>query len=139
MKTILAIIEKHGGIKALKEKHIKLIPKSQSLMPLVIEFIGEGPRNMEMISVAHYYEQNGDLMADPELMFEIDGDGKILPVGYQQDNLGIYQVVVRKLENGSIAVNMKLQRDLNKFAEMWDKNIKEEGFLDLASENREGL
>ena len=53
--------------------------------------VGPGPRGLPTVSVAHYYTQNGDLMRDPEMVFEVGPDGAFHPVSYQQDNLGIYQ------------------------------------------------
>lgn len=41
-------------------------------MALVIEATPEpGPLGLPAISVAHYGEQNGDLMRDPEMCFEL--------------------------------------------------------------------
>jgi hypothetical protein len=41
-------------------------------MALVIEATDEsGPSGLPAISVAHYGEQNGDLMRDPEMCFEL--------------------------------------------------------------------
>src|ERR1039457_3114625 len=39
-------------------------------MALVIEAIEPGPLGLPGLSVAHYGEQNGDLMRDPEMCFE---------------------------------------------------------------------
>ena len=64
-------------------------------MRLVIEHIGAGPRGCDMVSVAHYGEQNGDLMRDPEIMFEVAPDAKSgwtwHPVAIQQDYIGSYR------------------------------------------------
>ncbi len=40
-------------------------------MTLVIEAIEPGPLGLPGLSVAHYGEQNGDLMRDPEMCFEL--------------------------------------------------------------------
>ena len=40
-------------------------------MVLVIEAIEPGPLGLPGLSVAHYGEQNGDLMRDPEMWFEL--------------------------------------------------------------------
>ena len=41
-------------------------------MALVIEATPEpGPTGLPAISIAHYGEQNGDLMRDPEMCFEL--------------------------------------------------------------------
>ena len=41
-------------------------------MALCVENIGLGPRSQTALSVAHYGEQNGDLMCDPEMCFELE-------------------------------------------------------------------
>jgi hypothetical protein len=74
MRTILNILAKAGGW------HPGLYLKTDNLpyMELVIEAVGEpGPLGLPAISVAHYGEQNGDLMRDPEMCFELrSGDGQ---------------------------------------------------------------
>ena len=40
-------------------------------MRLAIEPIGSGPRGGELVSVAHYDDQAGDLMRDPEIDFKV--------------------------------------------------------------------
>jgi hypothetical protein len=42
--------------------------------------------------VAHYGEQNGDLMRDPEIVFEVVAD-HWQPVSIQQDYVGSYREV----------------------------------------------
>jgi hypothetical protein len=74
-------------------------------MRLVIEYLGEGPRGLPSISVAHYCQQNGDLMRDPEMVFEVNGPlcwktGNWEPVSFQQDNVGAYQEAVFVSEQG---------------------------------------
>ena len=68
MQTILDILKKAGGW------HPGLYLKIDNLpyMELVIEAMDEsGPMGLPALSVAHYGEQNGDLMRDPEMCFEL--------------------------------------------------------------------
>lgn len=96
-------------------------------MPLSIECIGKN-----MIAVAHYFEQNGDLMADPDMTFEIDHEKQTLNArSFQQDGfLGRYDCVIR--EDGS--VNERLEKELNSFAKTWLKNIKQQGYKPVIPE-----
>ncbi|MCR4692297.1 MAG: DEAD/DEAH box helicase family protein [Firmicutes bacterium] len=88
--------------------------ESKHFMPIHINRLSENT-----ISIAHTYEQEGDLMNDPEMVFEIDEGSKALkPLEYRQDNLGIYQVVG---ENVS-------ESELSSFAVQWFRNIKNQGF-----------
>ena len=90
MKTVQAIIDLFGGLDALKQQPIRL--KVEGFMPLVIEHVGIGPRGQPLVSVAHYYEQNGDLMADPDIALEV-ADGVWSPVEFQQASRGFHKSV----------------------------------------------
>jgi hypothetical protein len=140
VKNVIAIIDALGGIDALRANPISL--RVPSFMPLSVEAIGRGPRGGILLSVMHWFEQNGDLMRDPDLEIEIEPDsGKWLPVSYRQDSLGIFQEAV-EIEGADLRVNHKLVRDLLAFMIEWDRNIGEQGFLAaanaLAVERRKG-
>ncbi|MDR2089134.1 MAG: DEAD/DEAH box helicase family protein [Clostridiales Family XIII bacterium] len=73
------------------------------------------------ISIAHNYEQNGDLMADPDMEFVIDREaGTLSARTYQQDNRGLYQHT--EGEDGEIA-DARLARELDSFTRQWFSNI----------------
>ena len=79
-----------------------------------------------VFSVSHNYEQNGDLMADPDMTFlKALTDGKWYPLTYQLDGLGLYQESVVFTPAGEIqGYKRKLQADHASFANLWMKNIK---------------
>jgi len=133
MKTVSKIIESHGGLQWLRQSGNYIRLENPPYMWLVIEYIGDGPRGLPSISVAHYYEQDGDAMRDPEMVFELDGQNW-LPVSYLQDNLGIYQEAV--ILDGQVRINPKLVDELSTFARQWDKNIADQGFLKVQSVTR---
>ena len=92
----------------------------ESMMPLHIEAVGGNE-----ISIAHYYRQNGDAMADPEMTFRIDHEkGTLEPLTYQQDSMGLYQQVYP--EPGRWIP--KLRKDLNRFTNQWFHNIEEQRY-----------
>ncbi len=67
-KTILQILAIAGGYR----RGLYLRIENPPYMALVIEAMPElGPLGAPAISVAHYGEQNGDLMRDPEMCFEL--------------------------------------------------------------------
>ena len=77
-----------------------------------------------IISIAHYYEQQGDLMADPEMLFIRAEDGDYYPFYYRQDGLGIEQNSVI-IDDGKVTgIKSSLQRDHAIFAGQWMANIK---------------
>ena len=68
MKTVLAILKQAGGW----HHGLYLKIENPPYMALVIEATDEsGPCGLPAISVCHYGEQNGDLMRDPEMCFEL--------------------------------------------------------------------
>jgi len=99
---------------------------SPAFMAVCVEYINDtdlGP----IFSVAHYYEQNGDLMRDPEMTFLRRNDGSYYPLSYQQDGLGLYQESVIFGEDGNPEKFIPtMQRDHALFAGQWMQNIKEQ-------------
>ena len=108
------------------EKGYAKIKNSEGCMPVVVELVGDIKGYGKVISIAHYGEQNGDLMADPEMTFTIV-DGKYFPISFRNDYVGLYQEVFSYNEDGSTeAVNIKLQSDLTDFANEWMNSIQEQ-------------
>lgn len=93
-------------------------------MPLVIEKIDKN-----LISLAHYGKQNGDLMYDPEIVIEINTEQKTArPISFANSYLGIRQEVYNEDEHGQKQTNTKLLNDLTKYLSEWLENLKEQGF-----------
>ena len=105
----------------------------EGYMPLSIESIGTSPDGNRLISLCHYGEQNGDLMRDPEMVFElfIHGEASAAePLSFQNDYLGVLQEVYRYNDTGKKThVNTRLKQELTSFAKTWFQNLKEQGFL----------
>jgi hypothetical protein len=101
VKTILQIIEEAGGLPKAECTSID----NEPWMRLVIEVLPErGPDGHVVVSVAHYGEQNSDPMRDPEILFEV--------------------------EAGNLLCLPRRTRDLEQFAERWDRNLRAQGFLE---------
>src|SRR5262249_36593835 len=79
MTHVTATLDRCGGL--ARSQHGRL--ERKGFMPLVVEAIGPGPRGLPMVSVAHYYTQEGDAMRDPEMVFEVDAAGNFHPVSFQ--------------------------------------------------------
>lgn len=72
------------------ETESKSFEAGQSFMPLTVETIGEN-----RIAISHYYTQNGDSLADPDMEFVFDHEEKTLNARtFQQDNLNRFDEVV---------------------------------------------
>jgi hypothetical protein len=127
MQTILAILEQAGGW----QPGLYLKVENPPYMPLVIEAVGEsGPCGLPTISVAHYGEQNGDLMRDPEMCFELASGAEthLDPYYWRNDYAGIEQWS-RSIADGKDVFRSELHRQHQLFAEQWDRNLRQQGFL----------
>jgi hypothetical protein len=125
MKTIQKILQNLGN-----PSYCKI--NNDPFMPLVIESIGEGPHGFSAVSVCHYGEQNGDLMRDPEMCFEISNNGEWYPYYFRNDYLHVEQEVYFKDDQGRSLMLPKLKRELEQFARQWSKNLKQQGFVEAA-------
>jgi hypothetical protein len=128
MQTILRILERAGGYRPTLYLKIENPP----YMALVIEAAPEpGPLNLPAISVAHYGEQNGDLMRDPEMCFELDAreGGHLSAFYYRNDYLGVEQWS-RFVRNAQYIVQAEHYRQHEAFARLWDENLRDQGFLE---------
>lgn len=84
-------------------------------MDLNVEIIDEN-----RFAMAHNYELNGDLMADPDIEFTVDKDNRLLyPQSYQQDNLQFYE----RVDGDPFRAN-----ELNRFMNQWIHNIQEQKY-----------
>ena len=100
-------------------------------IPLSIEAIGTSADGNRLISLCHYGEQNGDLMRDPEMVFEVhSATAAAEPLSFQNDYMGLFQEVYRYDESGKKThVNTRLKAELKSFARTWFTNLKDQGFL----------
>jgi hypothetical protein len=89
MTSVQEIIDVTGGWEHLRSHPLTL--RVEGFMPLSLEIIGPGPRGGLLLSIMHSFEQNGDLMRDPDLVMEVVPQmGWWQPVSYRQDSLAIY-------------------------------------------------
>ena len=68
---------------------------SEGYEDLVVENLGYGDTwGNPIYSITHCYEQNGDLMSDPDMMISVnDRLGWVMPLSFQNDSIGLYQQV----------------------------------------------
>ena len=86
---------------------------------LVIEHLGD------LISVAHYFEQNGDLVVDPEVEFHYPTwtPTAITQIfGYRREKF-----IERE---GKTFVDTRFHRDVSSFLMMWARNIQAQGWAE---------
>jgi hypothetical protein len=93
---------------------------SNGFMPLCIEKHGK------TVTITHYYEQNGDLIADPDMEFTDLGGKDWLPTAIQHSTGQYYRAAI--FENGSWKYFPRMMRDLQSFSRMWARNLLSQGF-----------
>jgi uncharacterized protein DUF6908 len=122
----------HDQFQTAQEFHLRL--EHEPYEPLVIEswpastsYVGE----KRHISVAHYYYQEGDAIADPDILMTDTG----YPIEMQRPLL-YTQVLWHDPQRGTL-VNTRAKRDIEEFMRMWARNIKDQGWLGVAKEYKE--
>ncbi len=126
MQTILDMLKKAGGW----HPGLWLKIDNAPFMELVIEAVGEpGPCGLPALSVAHYGEQNGDVMRDPEMLFEVEADGSLNPFYWRNDYIGVEQWS-RFIDSGQYVFRRELFIQHVSFAKVWDRNLLSQGYLE---------
>ena len=128
MKTILELIKRAGGW----HPGLYLKIDNPPYMQLVIESMDEsGPCGLPAISVAHYGEQNGDLMRDPEMCFELGlaGGPHLTAFYWRNDYIGVEQWS-RFICDENYVFHTELHREHESLATLWDKNLNAQRFVE---------
>lgn len=94
-----------------------------TFMAVHVELIHQNQHGRHF-SIAHYYEQNGDLMCDPDMTFLVTSDTQVFPMTFRQD--GYFQInqVAVFFPDESLRYYPKMQADITRFANTWMKNIR---------------
>ena len=115
MNTIKKIIElsEYESIEEMELNDQIEVTGGPAFMDLTIEKVYE-----HRLSVAHYYIQRGDLMCDPEIVFNIAND-EWVPVRFTN-----HPHIENWDENGLDGHD--------DFINQWDENLEDQGFIDRA-------
>lgn len=103
----------------------------ECMMPLVIEFLHYSDyKGRPVYSMTHYYEQNGDLMRDPDMQIAIDAEaGTVEPLTFQQDGWPfLYQEVYKTQADGKLTYSPSLRASLDDFLWHWLQNIESQRY-----------
>jgi len=134
MKTILRILELAGGW----HHGLSLRIENPPYLPLCIEATDEsGPCGLPALSVCHYGEQNGDLMRDPEMMFEfgLAGGAHLDPFYWRNDYVAVEEWS-RFIAEEKYVCHVKLHRQQEEFAKQWDMNLRSQVFVEAFERQR---
>ena len=105
--------------------------EAPGFMPLTVEYLHFTDRHGHPVySLTHYGEQNGDLMADPDMTVAVDQDaGTVEPLTFHNDYMGVDQQVYIRAANGQLLYSRRLRSELDDFLRQWLKNLAEQGFM----------
>ncbi len=118
-KVIEQILAKQGKLQKFNSGEFHIRIKNEPYMDLVVE------RHDKQVTITHYFEQNGDLIPDPDQEFIIGADGEWYPVAIQFAT-GHY-VRAREWRDGKEFINFRECVDQAGFSRMWARNIKAQG------------
>jgi|GEM_PF-1029557 len=114
-----------GDLAETKSKeYLKL--ESAPYMALSIDILRHTEKGF-IFSMAHNYEQNGDLIPDPDMEIEINLESKTAEALTFQNSLIFSRVYEYNDKGEKIGVRTKLKKDLNGFLEMWTRHIIQQG------------
>jgi hypothetical protein len=135
MQTVLDILKTAGGW----HHGLHLSIPNPPFMDLVIEAMDEsGPCGLPTLSVCHYGEQNGDAMRDPEMCFELGfaGGAHLNPFYWRNDYAAVEQWS-RFIRDGDYCYHPQLHEQHKRFAKLWDKNLRQQGFATAFERQRQ--
>lgn len=97
------------------------------MMDLSVETWRE--ENILKVSVCHYYEQNGDLMRDPEMVYNVHLDlhGTTFPAYFRQDGGFAKEDEVFFEKDGKKLYHPKMLKSLKSFSRTWAANLRAQG------------
>jgi hypothetical protein len=131
--VIQALCAKHAVDLQPVGAHLRL--ENAPFEPLVIERIAE-----HQVSVAHYFVQGGDAVADPDVVL-FTGYAEWVPISIQQPTvcllgraLGGYRVVAELSDDGASIARFYPggQSEIASFCNTWARNLKAQGWLERA-------
>ncbi len=122
MQSIAKIVELTGGWGLLRRRPLEI--EVAGFLPLHIEVVGHGPGGGLLVSVSHANVQQVIAEVTP-------GNADWLPVSYRQDSLGILHEAVVS-EGGVFRFNRWLIPHLKRFLAGWDRDLREQGFIEAA-------
>lgn len=129
-EVITHLCDKHGI--GLPENFYARFSLGEGWLPLSIEKHGR------IISVKHYFEQNGDIVFDPCIDFLIASVNQDYPdwiplamqTVFSRHEAGIAE---EDAEYGFAILDLERQRDIANFAEIWASNLRMQGWLEHAT------
>jgi len=120
-------------LKEVMDKYSYLKFESKGFMPLHFDALTE-----KTFALSHTYEQNGDVIPDPDMTIEINFQYNFIQALTYQDYFGYRRVYEFDEQGNKKGVRLKAQKELNRFLKSWLKNILEQGHKRTEEKLKEG-
>ena len=107
----------------------KLNLRPGTFMALCVERIGQVNYSgavYPMWSFAHYGEQNGDLMRDPDVVMMDSGAAGLYPMSFRNDYLGVDNESLVYEDGKASGCRLKMQGSITSFCVTWAGNLKDQ-------------
>lgn len=98
--------------------------RSFNFMDFNLDYVGQNERGY-YIAISHYYEQNGDLVPDPDMILRVDISMEIVEALVYRDYRTEDEVYDNYMNPERFSPKMK--KSQNSFLETWLKNLKKQG------------
>ncbi|MDO9184488.1 MAG: DUF1249 domain-containing protein [Bacteroidia bacterium] len=135
LMQIIPDLIKH--IEAGKDSGKSVKDPKGGLMDLNFDYLGKDKKGNYLIALSHLFEQNGDLVPDPDMQIRIIPEMEMAEAMTFQDQYG-YQVVYPDQGDGKEYVDLRRKKELNQFLSQWLTNIIKQGHkIDLTQEESE--
>jgi hypothetical protein len=129
-----AIIFNHLVAMLGEQDHIKVDNSNGTFMPVSFDFLHDTKfvdNDAKVFAMAHYFEQNGDLVPDPDMTFiQLVNLPEIIYPASITTQFGHRQSIWKG--NGVWKINRKEQADQTIFANQWLLNIKDQQQLQIS-------
>ena len=106
----------------LRVGHYLRFEAGEDFMPLSVDTLYREGQRLR-IALAHNFEQNGDLVADPDMEIRVDLEAETVEALTFQD-----QLVYQEVYPAPGKVRLDLQASLNSFLSTWLSNIRSQRF-----------
>jgi uncharacterized protein YqiB (DUF1249 family) len=135
LMQIIPDLIKH--IEAGKDSGKSVKDPKGGLMNLNFDYLGKDKKGNYLIALSHLFEQNGDMVPDPDMQIRILPEMEMAEAMTFQDQYG-YQEVYPDQGDGKEYVDLRRKKELNQFLSQWLTNIIKQGHkIDLTQEESE--
>ncbi len=135
LMQIIPDLIKH--IEAGKDSGKSVKDPKGGLMDLNFDYLGKDKKGNYLIALSHLFEQNGDLVPDPDMQIRILPEMEMAEAMTFQDQYG-YQEVYPDQGDGKEYVDLRRKKELNQFLSQWLTNVIKQGHkIDLTQEESE--